>query len=153
MPKIPTDIEIALRSAAEKTGVPANLALRLAWVESRYNPAAVSSAGARGLLQLMPHTGKVYGLETEEDFFNPEKNALAGLQYLKKLFNRFGKWWVALAAYNRGPGWVLKHPDYHTWPPLLSEYILNVYGEAPGQAGPKGRALSVPVERRVIRRS
>jgi soluble lytic murein transglycosylase-like protein len=146
MPKtIPPAIELALLDAAQKTGVPGNLALRLAYTESRYNPAAVSSAGARGLLQLMPHTGKAYGLLTEADFFNPEKNALAGLQYLRKLHKRFGKWWLAVAAYNRGPGWVLKNPDHHTWPPRLKEYVMNVFGERPGNVGPKGRDLAVPV--------
>jgi soluble lytic murein transglycosylase-like protein len=98
----------------------------------------------------MPHTGKAYGLETDADFFNPEKNALAGLQYLKKLYRRFGVWWMAVAAYNRGPGWILKHPDHHTWPARLKEYVMNVFGEKPG---PKGRALPVPVETRVVRRS
>lgn len=151
---IPPEIEIVLLAAAEKHGIPKNLALRLAWTESRYNPVAVSPAGARGLLQIMPHTGKALGLETKADFFNPEKNADAGLAYLKKLYRRFGKWWVAVAAYNRGPGWILKNPDYHTWPPRLVEYVMNVYGERPGNVGPKARPLNVPItHKRVVRLS
>lgn len=136
MPGFPADIEIVILAAAEKHRVPKNLALRLAWTESRGVPTAVSPAGARGLFQLMPETGKAYGLRTEADFFDPAKSAEAGLAYLRKQYDRFGKWWLALAAYNRGPGWLRRNQNFNTWPPRLIAYIEDVFGRRPGEAPP-----------------
>jgi len=83
----------------------------LAIVESGLNPRAVSRAGAVGLWQFMPATGRMYGLGY--DFFvdermNPEKATDAACKYLKWLYNATGSWELALAAYNAGPGNVRK---------------------------------------------
>lgn len=138
-------IQAALLTSAVSNRVPQALALRLAEVESAGNPRAVSPAGARGLLQLMPTTGEAYGLKTEADFFDPVKNSQAGLAYLRKLYERFGKWYLALAAYNRGPGWLDKNPDYHKWPSRLIAYVTAIHSPD-AKGGSPGRPLRVPTE-------
>jgi membrane-bound lytic murein transglycosylase D len=83
----------------------------LAIVESALNPTAVSSAGARGLWQFMYGTGKMYGLESSsfiEDRYDPYKATAAASRHLRDLYNIYGDWFLALAAYNSGPGNVNK---------------------------------------------
>ena len=63
------------------------------------DPAALSGAGARGLLQLMPETAREVGLPGDE----PAANVLAGARYLRQLLNRYSDVDLALAAYNAGP--------------------------------------------------
>lgn len=78
----------------------------VAEVESSLNPAAKSPVGAVGLFQLMPETAKRFGLRTFpfDDRVKPDKNARAAAQYLKILYEQFGSWSLALAAYNAGEG-------------------------------------------------
>lgn len=74
-------------------------------VESGHRPDAVSSAGAQGLMQLMPATARSLGLA---DPFDPAANVEAGVAYLRRLADEFGTV-LALAAYNAGPGTVRRH--------------------------------------------
>ena len=124
----------------------------LAIVESALNPTAVSSAGARGLWQFMYGTGKMYGLQSSsfiEDRYDPYKASIAASRYLRDLYNIYGDWFLALAAYNSGPGNVNKAirraggiKDYWAiWDYLPAEtrgyipafiavnYIMNYYKE------------------------
>jgi soluble lytic murein transglycosylase-like protein len=76
-------------------------------VESRYNPNAVSRKGAAGLMQLMPHTARRYGVA---DSFDPRQNLDGGARYLKDLLRRFDNdLRLALAAYNAGEHAVARH--------------------------------------------
>ena len=83
----------------------------LAIIESALNPTAGSHAGAKGLWQFMYRTGKVYGLKVTslvDDRFDPYKSTIAACEHLKDLYDIYGNWSVALAAYNSGAGNVNK---------------------------------------------
>ena len=78
-------------------------------VESDFNPMAISKAGAKGLMQLMPETAKDLGVE---DVFNPEENVEGGVKYLRSLIFRFeDNLPLAIAAYHAGEGAVKKYND------------------------------------------
>ncbi|WP_102223149.1 lytic transglycosylase domain-containing protein [Acidimangrovimonas sediminis] len=93
------------REAARSYGVPENLFLRLVQQESGWNHGAVSSKGARGLAQLMPATAQKLGVNARD----AEANLRGGARYLKMMYDRFGSWKLALAAYNAGPDAVEKY--------------------------------------------
>jgi len=91
--------EMIARVASEQALSPALLKAVVA-AESHFNPRAVSRAGAQGLMQLMPETARLLGVE---DPFAPEENLRGGGRYLRSLFDRYGDLTRALAAYNAGP--------------------------------------------------
>jgi len=101
-----------IAEAARKYDVPFSLIKAIIRVESDFDPNAVSHAGARGLMQIMPGTARDLGVT---DSFDPRENILGGVRYLKKLLTRFrGSIPLALAAYNAGPervGPLRKVPD------------------------------------------
>jgi len=99
-----------IKKVFKEEGLPEELSL-LAVVESHGNPAAVSKAGAAGLWQLMPATARLYGLKVNwfiDERFDIEKSTHAAARYLKYLYSLFGRWDLAIAAYNAGPGTILK---------------------------------------------
>ena len=80
-------------------------------IESALNPQAHSHAGAAGLWQFMPSTGRLYGLEVNslvDERMDPIKSTEAACLFLKSLYSTFGDWNLAIAAYNCGPGNVNK---------------------------------------------
>ena len=87
-------------------GLPQDL-IYLAVAESGFQPQVVNrSSGAGGMWQFMPFQG-VYGLERNgwfDERFDPDKSSLAYARYMKELYNQFGDWYLAMAAYNWGPG-------------------------------------------------
>jgi len=92
-------IRPAFEAASRDAAVPTALLYAVAKVESNFHANARSQAGALGLLQLMPATGKSLAL----NIYEPESNVLAGARYLRQLIDRFGNTDLALAAYNAGP--------------------------------------------------
>lgn len=111
------------KAAAARHNVPEDLFLRLVQQESGWNPTATSPKGAQGLAQLMPETAAFLGV----DALNPEQNLEGGARYLRMMYDRFGDWKLALAAYNAGPLAVDKHGDI---PPYeeTQNYVLAVFG-------------------------
>lgn len=87
-------------------GVPVRLLDALVIHESRYNSAAVSNRGAIGLTQLMPGTVNALGVANP---WSATQNLRGGARYLRQQLDAFGRYDLALAAYNAGPGQVLKH--------------------------------------------
>lgn len=90
----------AIAQAAQQAGVDPALLSAVAWTESGFNPSATSSAGAQGLMQLMPATAAGLGV----DPMDPAQALLGGARYLREQLDRFGgRADLALAAYNAGP--------------------------------------------------
>lgn len=87
-------------AAEAQFALPTGLLDALVWTESRYNPLAVSKAGAAGLGQLMPGTAKDLGVTNR---FDPLANITGAARYLRQMIDKFGMVHLALAAYNAGP--------------------------------------------------
>ena len=92
------------RTAEQVNGLPTGLLAAVAKVESNFKPTAVSSAGARGLMQLMPATARSLGV----DPMNPAQAIDGAARYLASQLRTFGSLPLALAAYNAGPGAVTR---------------------------------------------
>ncbi len=112
--------------AASRWNVSAALLSAQLYAESNFNPFAVSSAGAAGLAQFMPATGRAYGLSPAERF-DPEKAIEAQAHHMRDLLRQFATVPLALAAYNAGPGAVSRCgciPPY----PETRGYVARILG-------------------------
>jgi len=122
-----SDFDDIIKRAAETHNVPEKLISSVIKQESNFNPTARSSAGASGLMQLMPGTAKYLGVA---NIFDPEQNVMGGAKYLRQMLDQFnGDTEIALAAYNAGPGAVKKHggiPPYKETQNYVQK-VLNYY--------------------------
>ncbi len=90
----------------KEEGIPTDF-LYLAVIESTLNPRVVSPAKAAGIWQIMPKTGREYGLEVNDDIderFHVEKSTRAACRYLKEAYEKYGNWMTVAASYNAGMG-------------------------------------------------
>jgi soluble lytic murein transglycosylase-like protein len=130
----PANISQMVADASKANDIDPLLVHSVIQVESNYDQYAVSTAGARGLMQLMPGTAKDLGVT---DSFDARQNIEAGVKYLKRLKDQYQDDRLALAAYNAGPGSVQKYkavPPY----PETRDYVQRVgerYVEARKAAG------------------
>ncbi|WP_169311148.1 lytic transglycosylase domain-containing protein [Thermodesulfatator indicus] len=108
--KIPEKI---FKKAGRLYGIDPALLKAMAKVESNFDPYAISPKGARGLMQLMPSTAKIYGVR---NCFHTEENVKAAAAFLKDLLEEFENLELALAAYNAGPNKVKKFKKIPPYP-------------------------------------
>jgi soluble lytic murein transglycosylase-like protein len=125
--------------AARRWSVSAALLAAQLYVESNFNPFAVSRAGARGIAQFMPGTARTYGLL---DPFDAEASIDAQAHLMRDMLRRFGSAPLALAAYNAGPGAVERCGCI---PPIpeTQAYVARVVGLLAGAGGLAAAELEV----------
>jgi soluble lytic murein transglycosylase-like protein len=119
----PASLDSLVSNASQANGVPPGLARAVVMAESAGDPSAVSTAGAQGLMQLMPGTAAGCGIA---DPFDPTQNVACGTSYLRSLLNRYhDNVTLAVAAYNAGPGAV---DHFHGVPPYAETraYVVRV---------------------------
>lgn len=123
----PAEIQALVNDASSRIGVQPALVNAVVMAESAGNPSAISTAGAQGLMQLMPGTSASCGISNP---FDPQQNVDCGTRYLHGLLQRYNNnVELAVAAYNAGPGAV---DQYHGVPPYAEtrayvDRVLTAY--------------------------
>ncbi len=120
----PPALQVLIAHTASEAGIDVALLHAVALHESGFNLMAVSKAGAAGLMQLMPHTARRFGVQ---DRFDPAQSLLGGARYLAWLLDRYGQdVALALAAYNAGEGAVRRHGNRIPPFPETQHYVRAV---------------------------
>lgn len=123
---------------ARRHGLPSEFFARLIWKESRFDPNAVSPAGAEGIAQFMPGTAQMRGLANP---FDMEQAIPASARYLGELKSGFGNLGLAAAAYNAGENRVARWLSSGGFLPLETEdYVLDIMGEPADNFSDKAHA-------------
>lgn len=128
------EIAETIRAASERHQVSERLVEAVAWRESGFNPTAVSPKGARGVMQLMPGTARLLGVDASDLVSNID----GGANYLSQMIRRFGgDTTKALAAYNAGPEAVERYRGVPPYAETIAyvDAILARLGRADGSAG------------------
>jgi soluble lytic murein transglycosylase-like protein len=116
-----------IETHAERNNLPKDFFARLIWKESRFDPNAVSPAGAEGIAQFMPGTAALRGLD---DSFDIEKAIPASARYLGELKSGFGNLGLAAAAYNAGENRVSRWLNSGGFLPIETEdYVFDIMGD------------------------
>lgn len=141
-PFTPQEVDAAIDQAAARHNVDPNLVRAVIKVESNFNPNAVSSKGAMGLMQLMPQTARLLNVSNP---FDPQQNVDAGVRHLKKLMESYGgDIKLSLAAYNAGQGAVARSAGV----PRIAEtrnYVRRITNLYYGGSDTGPRMLGSPV--------
>jgi len=147
--------ESMIREKFKAAGLPQDL-VYLSMIESGFNPKAYSPAAASGLWQFLAATGKRFGMRVDrfvDDRRDPERATDAAIQYLGFLYNRFGDWNLAMAAYNCGEGCIDRvikrsgqpHPSY--WdvglPAETRDYVPRIYAAAVLSKNPTAHGFNI----------
>lgn len=131
----PPELRPHFQAAAARFGLSESLLNAVAFTESRFRTRAVSPAGARGVMQLMPGTARDLGVDPAD----PVQNVMGGARYLRYLLDRFGNnLELALAGYNAGPAAVQRHngiPPYRE----TRSYVRQVISRLADEAAAEGR--------------
>jgi len=155
--------EPGISQTLRKEGLPQDL-IYLAGAESAFNPFALSRQGAKGIWQLMLGRALEYGLRKDrwvDEREDPEKSTEAAVRHLKDLYQEFGDWYLAMAAYNCGPGIVQKaiektgYADFwmlrklHALPGETENYVPIILATTTIAKSPGNYGFEVPPERPV----
>ncbi len=129
--QISGDINRIIETASKKYNISSNIIKEIIQAESGFDPNAVSRTGAMGLMQLMPGTANILGINNA---FDPTENIDGGVRYLRDMLTEFGgDLELALAAYNAGPGSVKKYggiPPYEETRNYVKKIMLRLNGKA-----------------------
>ncbi|MEO6248157.1 MAG: lytic transglycosylase domain-containing protein [Sphingomicrobium sp.] len=139
------DTTTLLIEASRLQGLDPSLLEAVAWQESRGRQSAVSPKGARGIMQLMPGTAIALGVRSDD----PAENIRGGALYLRQQIDRFGSVPLALAAYNAGPGAVLRYGDVPPYRETIG-YVARIMGRWQQQLSLRLAASAAPSRTNLI---
>ncbi|NOZ25603.1 MAG: lytic transglycosylase domain-containing protein [Nitrospirae bacterium] len=129
------EYKVIAEKTAKRYALDPDLVKAVIEMESGWNPRAVSSRGAIGLMQLMPETAADMGVSNPYD---PEENIEGGVKYLKRLLRRFGDIRLALAAYNAGPSVVKRYGSVPPYTETLM-YVQDILFQYNNDTGKRSK--------------